>query len=170
MKLRSVAARVATYGLLIALAFVFSYLESLLPLNFGIPGVKLGLGNLVVLLTMALLSRREAFIVAAVRIVLVGFTFGNPYSMLYALCGGLLSFAVMALLWNSRKLSVLGISMAGAVAHNIGQLLFAAAVTETVRLWWYLPVLLVSATVTGALIGVAALVTLRRLPLHKSNI
>ena len=76
----------------------------------------------------------------------------------------------MALLWNSRKLSVLGISMAGAVAHNIGQLLFAAAVTETVRLWWYLPVLLVSATVTGALIGVAALVTLRRLPLHKSNI
>ena len=162
MNTKSVARRVATYGLLIALAFIFSFVESLLPLSLGIPGVKLGLANLAVVLTMALLSRREAWVVATVRILLVGFTFGNPYSMLYALCGGICSVAVMSLLWNSRRLSLLGISMAGALAHNIGQLLFAAAVTETVRLWWYLPVLLVSGALTGGLIGIASIAVLRR--------
>ena len=170
MNKASVARRLATYGLLIAVAFLFSYIEALLPLSLGIPGVKLGLANLAVVLTMALLSRREAWVVALVRILLVGFTFGNPYSMLYALCGGVCSVAVMSLLWNSRRLSVLGISMAGALAHNIGQLLFAAAVTETARLWWYLPLLLVSGAVTGGLIGAAALAVLRRFSKVKRTI
>ena len=93
MNKASVARRLATYGLLIAVAFLFSYIEALLPLSLGIPGVKLGLANLAVVLTMALLSRREAWAVALVRILLVGFTFGNPYSMLYALCGGVCSVA-----------------------------------------------------------------------------
>ena len=170
MNKASVARRLATYGLLIAVAFLFSYIEALLPLSLGIPGVKLGPANLAVVRTMALLSRREAWVVALVRILLVGFTFGNPYSMLYALCGGVCSVAVMSLLWNSRRLSVLGISMAGALAHNIGQLLFAAAVTETARLWWYLPLLLISGAVTGGLIGAAALAVLRRFSKAKRTI
>ena len=167
---REVLRRIATAGVLTAAAFILSYLEAILPFSLGIPGVKLGLANLAVVLTMALLSRREAWVVALVRILLVGFTFGNPYSMLYALCGGVCSVAVMSLLWNSRRLSVLGISMAGALAHNIGQLLFAAAVTETARLWWYLPLLLISGAVTGGLIGAAALAVLRRFSKVKRTI
>ena len=164
--------RIVQSAVLISLALALSYIERFIPLQalIPLPGVKLGLANLAVVLTMALLSRREAWVVALVRILLVGFTFGNPYSMLYALCGGVCSVAVMSLLWNSRRLSVLGISMAGALAHNIGQLLFAAAVTETARLWWYLPLLLISGAVTGGLIGAAALAVLRRFSKVKRTI
>lgn len=156
--------RLAMYGLLVALAFVFSYIEMLIPFNIGIPGVKLGLGNLVVMVTMCLLRRRDALVVAVTRIVLVGLTFGSPSSMLYALAGGLLSFAVMALLLPAKRISLYGVSMAGGLAHNFGQLAVAVFATQTVRIVWYLPILLVSGIVTGGLIGLAAVLIVRRLP------
>ncbi len=145
--------KTALYGLLIALAFVLSYVESLLPV-FGIPGVKLGLANLVVVTALYALRPRDALVVACVRILLVGFTFGSPVSMLYSLAGGLLSFVVMALLRRLDRFSVIGVSVAGGVCHNLAQLAVAAMVLRTPPLVWYLPVLLVSGVLTGALIGV----------------
>ncbi len=147
--------KTALYGLLVALAFIFSYVESLLP-AVGIPGVKMGLANLVVVVTLYALCPRDALAIACLRIVLAGFTFGSPASMLYSLAGGLVSFGAMVLLKRSGRFSMLGVSVAGGVCHNMAQLAVAAAVLRTAPLVWYLPVLLVSGVLTGLLIGLVS--------------
>lgn len=147
------ARRVALYGMLTALAFILSYVESLVPVTVGIPGVKLGLANLVVVIALYTLDLKGAFVISAVRIVLSGLTFGGLFSMLYSLAGGLLSFAVMAILSRKKLFGTVGVSVCGGVAHNIGQLLVAMAVLETESVWYYFPVLLISGSVAGVLIG-----------------
>lgn len=147
------ARRVALYGMLVALAFILSYVESLVPVTLGIPGVKLGLANLVVVIALYTLDLKGAFVISVVRIVLSGLTFGGLFSMLYSLAGGLLSFAVMAVLSRKKLLGTVGVSVCGGVAHNIGQLLVAMAVLETESVWYYFPVLLISGSVAGVLIG-----------------
>lgn len=154
--------KTALYGLMVALAFIFSYIESLLPV-VGIPGVKLGLANLVVLVTLYLLRPRDALAISCLRILLVGFTFGSPASMLYSLAGGLVSLGVMVLCRRTEKFSLLGVSIAGGVSHNLAQLAVAAAVLRTPQIAWYLPVLLLSGMLTGALIGVAVRLCLPKL-------
>lgn len=143
----------ALYGMLTALAFILSYVESLVPVTLGIPGVKLGLANLVVLIALYTLDLKGAFVISVVRIILSGLTFGGLFSMLYSLAGGLLSFAVMAILSRKKLLGTVGVSVCGGVAHNIGQLLVAMAVLETESVWYYFPVLLISGSVAGVLIG-----------------
>ncbi len=155
--------KTALYGLLVALAFILSYVESLLPV-VGVPGVKLGLANLVVLVALYALSSRDALVCAVLRIVLVGFTFGSPASMLYSLAGGMCSFLVMSVLKRTDKFSILGVSVAGGVCHNLGQLAVAMLVLRTPPLLWYLPVLLASGVLTGTLIGVAVRLCLPKLP------
>lgn len=154
--------KTALYGLMVALAFIFSYVETLLPV-VGIPGIKLGLANLVVLVTLCLLRPRDALVISLLRIVLVGFTFGSPASMLYSLAGGLVSLGVMVLCRRTEKFSLLGISIAGGVCHNLAQLAVAAAVLRTPQIAWYLPILLLSGLLTGALIGVVTRLCLPRL-------
>ncbi|MGN0535922.1 MAG: Gx transporter family protein [Eubacterium sp.] len=146
---------VALFGMMVALAFTFSYLESLIPFNFGIPGVKLGLANLVVVVALYTMKPAEAFSIAVIRIFLAGLTFGNAYSIAYSLCGGILSFAVM-LLMKKTKLSIVGVSMMGGISHNIGQIIVAAIVMETARIAYYLPVLLVAGLATGLLLGIVS--------------
>lgn len=154
--------KTALYGLMVALAFIFSYVETLLPV-VGIPGIKLGLANLVVLITLCLLRPRDALAISLIRILLVGFTFGSPASMLYSLAGGLVSLGIMVLCHRSEKFSLLGISIAGGVSHNLAQLAVAAAVLRTPQIAWYLPMLLLSGVLTGALIGVIARLCLPKL-------
>ncbi|MDD3404541.1 MAG: Gx transporter family protein, partial [Hespellia sp.] len=153
------------FGVLIALALIFSYIESLIPLMvlIPVPGIKLGLPNLIVLIALYKMGVKEAYLLSVVRVILAGFIFGNMFSILYSLAGGLLSLTVMALLKRSDKFSVLGISTAGGVMHNAGQLLVAIAALETVSIAYYFPVLLISGLVTGLLIGVIANETLSRL-------
>ena len=146
--------RIALLGLLVALAMILSYLESLLPPFVAVPGIKLGLTNVVVLVALLTLDAGVAFGVNVVRIVLVGITFGNLSAMLYALAGGLLSFLVMFLLKKSRRFGPVGISAAGGVAHNFGQILVAMFVLETDKLIYYLPVLCISGTVAGVAVGI----------------
>ena len=146
------AKRAAVFGLMIALAFTLSYLESLLPLNIGIPGVKLGLANLVTVVAVYKLKPTEAFAIAIIRILLAGLTFGNANSLIYSLCGGLLSFAAM-LIASKTKLSVIGVSILGGTMHNIGQIGAAAILMGTSKIVYYLPVLLVAGLLTGFLIG-----------------
>ncbi|MBQ9859359.1 MAG: Gx transporter family protein [Clostridia bacterium] len=154
--------KTALYGLLVALAFIFSYIEVLVPIPVGIPGVKLGLANGVTLVTLYLLRPVDAAAIACLRILLAGFTFGSPVSMLYSLCGGLLSLLVMWLCRRSHRFSVVGVSVAGGVAHNVGQLLLAAALLSA-SVVWYAPVLLLTGTLTGALIGLLCRSLLPRL-------
>ena len=158
--------RLARYALLTALAMALSWLESLVPLAGVVPpGVKLGLTNLVVIFALYRMSLRDAAGSSLVRVVLVAFTFGNSYSFAYSLAGAALSLAVMALLKRSGKFSLLGISVAGAVSHNIAQVLVAMAVMETSRLAWYLPVLLVSGIAAGVCVGAAGALIVKRIRL-----
>lgn len=135
---------------------IFSYVESLIPLNFGIPGVKLGLANLVVVAGLAFLPPLQILAVLISRICLTGLLFGNVLSLAYSLAGGLLSFLVMLLLKKIKGFSMTGISIAGGVAHNVGQLLTAMVILGNVHLGWYFPPLLVAGVVAGGLIGMLA--------------
>jgi len=150
----SIAKRVAFYGMFVALAFVFSYIEVLIPFSIGIPGVKLGLANIVVLTALYAMGTKESFVISCIRIVLVGFTFGNMFSILYSLAGGLLSWIVMSLCKKTNCFSIVGVSVAGGISHNIGQIVTAALILENVSLGYYLPVLLIAGTGTGVIIGI----------------
>lgn len=155
--------RVAYFGVFTAVALIFSYVESLIPIHFGIPGIKLGLANLIIIIALCKLSVKEAYVLSVLRVVLAGFLFGNLFSIVYSLAGGLFSLTVMVLLKKSDKFSLLGLSMAGGVFHNIGQLLVATVVLESLKLAYYLPVLLISGLVTGLVIGLVANEMLKRL-------
>lgn len=154
--------RIVVLGLLVALAFVFSYLESLVPISIGIPGAKLGLANLVILVALYTLGARDAFLLSVIRIVLVGFTFTNVASMLYSLAGGVLSFAVMYLAKKIKSLSMVGVSVLGGIAHNIGQILVAMWAVETVSLVYYLPILMIVGIVAGVVIGLLSAMVIKR--------
>lgn len=145
--------KTAYLGLFAAVAIIFGYVESLIPFFAGIPGIKLGLANLAVLFILETYTWKEAALVSAVRIVVIGFLFGNMFTIIYSLAGAALSLFVMTLMKKSSGLSILGISVAGGVSHNIGQLMVAALIVENTSLLYYAPVLLISGVVTGLLIG-----------------
>lgn len=154
--------KAAYFGVFTALALIFSYVETLIPIHIGIPGVKLGLANLIVVIALYRIGVRESYVLSVLRVILAGFLFGNLFAILYSLAGGLFSLTVMAFLKKTEKFSVLGVSMAGGVFHNIGQLMMAAIVLESLSITYYLPVLLISGIVTGLLIGIVANEMLKR--------
>lgn len=146
--------KIATFGVLVALAFIFSYVEALIPFNFAVPGMKLGLANIVVLATLYLLGTKEAFVVSIIRVVLVGFTFGNMNTMIYSLAGGTLSFLIMALAKHFKLFSIIGVSVLGAIFHNVGQIAVAMFMLQTSALIGYLPFLMAFGIVSGIVIGI----------------
>ena len=148
--------KVARMGVFIALAMIFSYIEVLIPFNFGIPGVKLGIANIVTVTSLYIFSTGEAFGISVIRIVLMGILFGNGMSLLYSLAGDLLSFLAMWLGKKTNWFSIMGVSMAGGVFHNVGQILAVMLVMKNTMFVAYLPVLLVAGLVTGYLIGFLA--------------
>lgn len=155
--------KVAYFGVFTALALIFSYIESIIPISIGIPGAKLGLANLIVVITLYKMGVKEAYLLSVVRVVLAGFIFGNLFGILYSLAGGLLSLTVMAVLKKMDQFSVIGISMAGGVLHNMGQLIMAGIVVESTSVIYYMPSLLIVGLVTGFLIGVMAREMIKRL-------
>lgn len=150
------AKKVSFCAILVALALVFSYVEAMIPFNFGIPGIKLGIANLVIVIGLYLLKPHEVLIISVVRILLAGFMFGSGMSIIYSLAGGLLSFAVMLLLKKMKGFSILGVSIAGGVCHNVGQLLMAVLVVQNIKIGYYAPALLISGAVTGTIIGIVS--------------
>ncbi len=150
------AQRTGILGMFLALALIMGYIESLLPPLSGIPGVKLGLSNIVTLITMELFGKKEAFIVLILRILLSGFLFGNMFSILFSFSGGLLAFVAMGVGAGIKGLSIIGVSMLGGVFHNVGQLLAAAFLINELKMAYYGPVLLVSGLLTGFAIGIIA--------------
>ncbi|MEG1583829.1 MAG: Gx transporter family protein [Anaerovorax sp.] len=154
--MQSQTRKMAESAVLIGLAIIFSYIEILIPFNFGIPGMKLGLPNLVVIITLYWLGGAYALTINCVRILLVSFLFGNFSMALYSLAGALLSFGVMYLLKSTKAFSVIGVSMAGGAFHNVGQLAVAALVVENAKMLFLLPLLLIVGMVTGILMGIIA--------------
>lgn len=155
--------KIARLALFLALALICSYVETLVPMPIGIPGVKLGLTNIVVVWMLYMTSAREALLISVMRIVLAGFLFGNLFGIAYSLAGGLLSFLVMVILYRLGLFHIVTVSIAGGVSHNIGQLLLAAVIVSNYRILYYIPVLLVAGALTGLLIGIISCRLLRRL-------
>ena len=123
--------RVAYFGVFTALALMFSYIETMIPIQFGVPGIKLGLANIMIVIMLYKSSAKEALLLSIVRIMLSGFLFGNLSSILYSIAGGVLSLGIMTLLKKQGGFSVIGVSVAGGVSHNVGQLIVAMLVVET---------------------------------------
>ena len=155
--------RLVLLAMLTAVAMILSYVESLLP-SVGIPGGKMGLANLAVIVALFRFGWKEAAALSLVRVVLVSLLFGSVGAMLYSLAGAVLSLAVMALLRRIERFSTVGISVAGGVAHNAGQILMAMLILQTKQLLGYLPVLAVSGIAGGVLTGLAAALLIRRIP------
>ncbi len=154
---------IARFALLTALAMVLSWVESLVSLSVAVPGVKLGLTNLVVLFALYRMGTRAAWCLSLVRVLLVSFTFGNAFSLWYSLAGAILSLLVMMALKATGKFSVTGVSVAGAVCHNLGQILVAMAVLRSTAVAFYYPSLVLSGTIAGVCIGLAGGVLVRRI-------
>ena len=154
--------KVAVFGVFTSLALILSYVELLIHINFGIPGMKLGLANLLVVILLYKGCPRDALLLSVIRILLSGLIFGNMFSIFYSLGGGLLSLAVMVFLKKTGQFTVAGISIGGGASHNVGQLLVAMFVVQTYQVGYYLPVLLIAGVITGAVIGILSAEVLKR--------
>ena len=152
---------------LACLALALSYLEAILPSIPGVPGVKLGIANIVIVFAMYNLGNKYAVSINLVRILLAAMMFGTVISCFYALCGGLLSFAVMAVLKKTNRFSKVGVSMAGGFFHNVGQLSAAVGVMGTTDVLFYFPVLGFSGIFTGILNGVILTLVTAKLNIAK---
>ena len=159
--------KVATYGLFVALAFILSYIESLIPMPVPIPGIKIGLANLVVIAGLYTMGPKEAFSLSIVRIILIGFTFGNLSTMIYSLAGGLLSCILMIFISKFKIFSIIGVSIIGGVSHNMGQILVAMVVVQSSFLFYYLPFLLIAGTISGTVIGITGAIIVERIKRFK---
>ena len=149
--------------MLSAAALIVSYVEAIIPFSLGLPGIKIGLANIVIVFTLYRFGGKYALAVNVVRIVLAGLLFGSPFSTLYSLAGGLISLCAMLPVKKAGIFSVTGTSMAGGVFHNLGQLLAAACVVQTVQIAVYLPVLILSGVAAGIVNGIAAQLCLDRI-------
>lgn len=157
------AKKTAFYGLFLALALVAGYIERLIPINLGVPGVKLGLANIVTMVLLYTTGLAGAVLITAARILLSGLLFGSGFAMVYSAAGAALSMLVMVLLKKTGIFGSVGVSVAGGVFHNVGQIIVAILVLETKSLIYYLPVLILSGLAAGVAIGILSGILTKRL-------
>lgn len=156
--------RLTASAMFTTLALIFSYIETLIPISLGIPGVKVGLANLVILVALYELDARYAYTIDLIRVLLAGALFTGASAMLYSLAGAMISLTVMVILKRTNMFSMIGVSMAGGVAHNFGQLIIAAFVISNIKMFLYFPVLVFTGIASGIDIGIIAYITDKRLP------
>ena len=156
---------VAFFGLCTALAMILAYVEVLLPPLFpAVPGIKMGLPNIIIIFLLYRRGPMPAITVSLLRVALISMLFSNAMSLLYSLSGAILSLLVMILLSRFNLLSTVGVSVAGGVAHNVGQILMAMLLLETTELLYYLIVLIVTGTIAGVIVGLAGALLIKRTP------
>lgn len=155
--------RIALCGILIALAMLLSYLESLVPIHMAVPGVKLGLANLVTIVALFRLGLRDTVVISVGRIVLSSVLFGNFAVLLYSLAGAFCSILAMEILKKCKMFSVTGVSVGGAVAHNLGQIVVAVFAMENIRIFYYMAVLVLTGTAAGIAIGLLSVFILKNI-------
>jgi heptaprenyl diphosphate synthase len=155
--------QIAKYGLLTSLALILGYVESLIPAFFAIPGMKLGLPNIAVIIALYIIGVKGAFIINISRILLISFLFGNGISLLFSLSGGLLSLIIMIILKSTKKIGIIPVSICGAVSHNAGQIIVAMLLLETTSVAWYLAVLWFAGLAAGVVIGIISGEVIKRI-------
>ena len=148
--------KIATSALMIALAMILSFVESQIPSFFPIPGIKLGLANIAVIFALYRLSIKDAIVVSLIRVVVVSTLFGTSLTLAYSLSGAVLSLLIMVLLKKSDRFSIVGVSVAGGISHNIGQIIMAIILMHNSVISYYLPFLIISGIVTGVVIGLVS--------------
>ena len=154
----------------LALSLVAAYIENLIPIQVGVPGVKLGLANIVTMVILYTLGFVAAALLSAARILLSGMLFGSGFAMVYSAAGAALSIVVMAVLRKTGHFSSVGVSVSGGVFHNVGQILVAMAVLETGALLYYLPILVVSGLAAGIVTGIISGILIKRVaPVFREN-
>ncbi len=158
---------IALMGICAAIAMVLSYVESLIPLSFAVPGIKLGLANIAVVFVLYKLGAKEAVLVSLIRILWMAVLFGNFLTLAYSVAGAVLSLTAMILLKRSERFSTVGVSVVGGILHNAGQILVAAIVMDTAQIAYYLPVLCVSGIAAGVAIGLVSALLIKRVPVKK---
>lgn len=154
---------IAFYGVFASIAIVIAYIERLFPIPIPLPGIKLGLANVAVIIMLYISGTKAAFSISTIRIIVVGFLFGSIFSMAYSLAGGILSFLAMCGAKKIRVFGIVGVSVIGGVSHNIGQIAIAAAIVQHTGLFYYSPALIIAGVVTGGLIGYVGGITIRHL-------
>ena len=167
MKIQKQAQRVALCGMLLALMLVLGFVESQIPVAAGIPGIKLGLSNGVLIFAVYMLGVPTSFLLMTLKVLLSGFLFGSPSAMMYAFAGGVLSLTVMCVLSRMKGLSPIVVSMVGGLSHNVGQVTLAMIILHTPKLMYYMAILMVVGLVTGCATGVAANGIIRRFQKEK---
>lgn len=160
--------KIALYGVLTALALILSYVESQIPPLMAVPGMKLGLTNIVVLVALYSIDEKGALAINIVRIIIVSVLFGTAMSFAFSLAGGILSYIVMILLKKTGCFGITGVSIAGGVSHNIGQILVAMLLLSTTAIGYYLPILWASGIASGLVIGIIGGLVFARLRLPKA--
>lgn len=158
--------KLTTLAMIVSLALILSFIESRIPAFVAIPGVKVGLANIAVIFTLYKLGEKEAILISAVRILLVSVLFGNAVSLIYSLAGAVLSFVAMFLLKKFTSLSEVTVSVAGGVMHNVGQIATASIMLSTNVVVYYLPFLILSGTIAGVAVGIAAALLIKRVKLN----
>lgn len=163
--MRPATKKIAVLGLCTAVALILAYVESLLPPLFhAVPGIKIGLPNIIIVFVLYRFGLKEAAVVSLIRMLAVSFMFGNMMALVYSLAGAFLSMLVMVLLKRLNILSVVGVSVAGGVFHNVGQILAAMILLGTAELGYYLVVLTITGTVSGIFVGLCGGVIEKRIP------
>ena len=154
--------KVAMLGLTVALAMIMSYIEALVPLSFAVPGIKMGLANIVIIFVLYKIGTKEAILVSLIRVILVSLLFSNVMAMAYSIAGAVLSLSVMWLLKKTDRFSFVGVSIAGGIMHNVGQIIMAVILLGTEQIALYLPVLIITGTATGVVIGIVSGLVINR--------
>lgn len=153
--------QIAMMSILIALSFVLSYVDSLIVLPFGIPGIKLGIANIAIIYTLYKIGAKEAIVVSILRLVLSSILFGSVLTFLYSLVGAVLSLSLMIILKKYTNLALITISISGAVLHNIGQIIVAVIVMATKEIVFYLPILIITGILSGIGVGILSVLTIK---------
>lgn len=158
---------IALLGICAAIAMVLSYIESLIPLSFAVPGIKLGLANIAVIFALYKLGAKEAVAVSMVRIVWMAILFGNVMTLAYSIAGAALSLTAMIFLKRWDRFSTVGVSVIGGILHNTGQILVAMLIMEIAQIVYYLPILCVSGIAAGVAVGIVSAILVKRVPVNK---
>ena len=155
--------RYAMLGLVTAVALVLSYVEAILPpIWSAVPGIKIGLPNIIIIFILYKTGLKDAITVSAIRLFLVALLFGNAMTLIYSVAGAALSLGLMTLCKKVNLFSMVGVSIVGGVAHNLGQILVAMALFETSQIGYYMIVLAITGTIAGVFVGIAASIILKR--------
>lgn len=156
MKEKISVKKIAIIAIFVTLALVLSYVDSLIPLAIMVPGIKIGLANIVIILSLYMIGEKETILISTIRVILSSLLFGTMLTFAYSMTGAILSLIIMIILKKRTTLATMTISIIGAVSHNIGQIIMAVIIMSTKEIIYYLPILMITGVISGTIIGVLA--------------